>query len=302
MKKFFCFSGRANLPLAKKVAKNLGVKLGKIQIEKFADGETHVNVKENIAGKNVVVFQACSTPANENLIELLIILDALKRLKPRKIFTCLSFYPYRRQERKIEAGESVTAELVAKLIETTGVDRVLLLDLHSSLVKKFFKISTKELSAFSLFVNYFRKKKIKNLTVVAPDQGAIGKNKKLAQALGAKLAYISKSRQRKHDVVAKIQIHGNVLGKNVIMLDDEISTGSTIIKAVKLLKEEGAGDIYIAAVHPVLAGEAVKKLNKALIKEIIVTDSIYLPKEKTGKKIKILSVAGVFSIVVKNFL
>ncbi|MEW6407732.1 MAG: ribose-phosphate pyrophosphokinase [Patescibacteria group bacterium] len=300
-KNFFLFSGLANLGLAKKIAKNLKAKLGKIQIEKFADGETYVNICEDIKKKNVAVLQSCSFPANENLMELLIILDAIKRLKPKKILVCFPFYPYRRQEKKTEKGESVTAELVAKLLETAGADRILLLDLHSKIVKKFFKISALEASAFELFAEYFKKKKIKNLSVVAPDLGALNLNKKLAKNLDASLAYIKKSRGRKHDIIAKAKIYGNIKGKNVIMLDDEISTGGTLIKAVKLLKKSGAHDIYIAATHGVLAGKAIKKLAKSPIKEIAITDSIYQPREKRIKKIKILSVAEILAEALKNY-
>lgn len=295
------FSGQANADLAKKIAKNLGAKLSKIQIEKFADQETYVNIQEEVRGKNITVMQSCSSPGNENLMELLIILDAVKRLKPKKILVCLPFYPYRRQERKIEKGESVTAELVAKLIETAGADKVLLLDLHSKVVKKFFKVPVIEVSAFDLFVDYFRRKKIKNLVVVAPDKGALNLNRKLARKLKARLAYISKTRQRKHDIVTGMKIYGQVAGKNAILLDDEISTGGTLIKAAQLLKKSWAKNIFIAVTHPVLAGRAVKNLAKSPIKEIVVTDSIYLPKEKRIKKIKVLSVAGVLAEALKNY-
>lgn len=305
---FILFSGLVNLDFAQKIAKNLGVKLGKIQIKKFADNETYVNVQENVRNKNVVVLQSCSNPANENLMELLIIIDAVKRLAPCQILVCLPFYPYRRQEKKIETGESITAQLVARLLETAGADKVLLLDLHSKVIKNFFKIPIFEATAFSLFVEYFKKKNLKNTIVVAPDRGALNLNKKLAQNLKCEYVYISKTRARKHDVVAEIKISGNVKNKNVIMLDDEISTGGTLIKAVNLLKKSGAKDIYAAATHGILAGEAVKKLAKSSIKEIVITDSIYLPPGKrilstsleTGKKIKILSVAEVLAREIKK--
>lgn len=301
-KNFTFFSGKSNLNLAKKVVGNLGIRLGKIQIEKFADKETYANIQENAKNKNVVVLQSCFFPANENLMELLIILDAVKRLKPKKILVCLPFYPYRRQEKKTEKGESVTAELVAKLLETAGADRILLLDLHSKIIKKFFKIPAIEVSAFELFVEYFKKKKIRNPLVVAPDRGALNLNRKLAKELKADLAYIEKSRQRKHDIVAKMQVYGDVFGKNVIMLDDEISTGGTLMKAARILKKSKAKNIYIAVTHPILAGKAVKKLNKSAIKEIITTDSIYLPKKKKIKKIKVLSVSGILAEKIKENL
>ena len=305
----FLFSGTSNKPLAQKVARELKIKLGKIEIKKFSDGETYINVLENIEGENCYVLQSGSNPANENLMELLIIIDALQRLKPKKIIVILPFYPYRRQERKVEMGEAITSELCAKLLKASGVNKLIVLDLHTKKVESYFKISFKHLTAFNLFVDYF--KKLKGQTpanisgsdpcwiVVAPDEGAFDVNNKLAKKLGLESCYIKKSRERKHDKVARMELTGEVKGRNVIILDDEINTGGTLMKVAFTLKQKGAKKVFFACTHGVLSGEAINKLQKSEINEIVITDSIYLPKENIFGKIKILSVANLIAGEIK---
>lgn len=295
----FLFSGTSNILLAKKIAKELKIKLGKINIEKFSDGETYINIEENVQGKNCYVLQSGSNPGNENLMEALIIIDALKRLKPKKIIVVLPFYPYRRQERKVEKGESVTAELCAKLLKTAGVNKLIVLDLHSKKIEKYFSVSFNHLTAFPLFIDYFKKKKLKNTRIIAPDEGAININKKLAKELGFETGYIKKSRAGKHDIVEKMDLIGEVKDKNVIILDDEINTGGTIMKAATLLKKRRAKSIYFACTHGVLSGNAASKLQKSKIDEIIITDSIYLPNKQNFGKIKVLSVAKILAKTIK---
>lgn len=292
------FSGTSNHPLAQKLAKELKLKLGKIIIKKFSDGETYVNILENVRNKNVFVLQSGNSPANENLMELLLIIDALKRLKPKKITAILPFYPYRRQERKIEKGEPVSAELVVKLLQTAGVDKVITLDLHSPKIKKFFKIPVLEFSALPLFVNYFQRKKLKNFLVLAPDQGALGRSKKLAKVLKIPLVKAFKKRFQ-HDQVTKAKIMGEIKNKNIIIIDDEVNTAGTVVKLVRKLKSQKVKEIFLIFTHSVLSGPAIKCLKQAPIKEIITTDTINLPKEKRLKKIKIISVA---KILAKNYL
>ena len=295
----FLFSGTSNKPLAQKVARELKIKLGKIEIKKFSDGETYINVLENIEGENCYVLQSGSNPANENLMELLIIVDALQRLKPKKITVILPFYPYRRQERKVESGEAITSELCAKLLKASGVNKLIVLDLHTKKVESYFKISFKHLTAFNLFVDYFKKKNLKNTIVVAPDESAADVNSKLAKKLGFESCYIKKSRERKHDKVARMELTGEVKGRNVIILDDEINTGETLMKAAATLKQKGAKKVFFACTHGVLSGEAINKLQKSEINEIVITDSIYLPKENIFGKIKILSVANLIAGEIK---
>jgi len=297
------FSGTSNLPLARKIAKNLKIKLGKITVKRFADDEIYVNIRENVVGKECIVIQSCSTPGNEYLIELLIIVDAIKRLQPKKIVVLLPFYPYRRQEKKIEKGESITAELVAKLLHSVGIDKLIVLDLHSKVIEKFFKFPFRHITALSLFVEYFKKqikkKTRKDFIVCAPDRGALTLNLKLAQKLGLETTFIFKTRARRHDVVMGMKLMDHVENKNVIMLDDEISTGGTIVLASRLLKKNNAKDIFVAVTHPVLSGNAVKKLARAPIKQLIVTDSINLSKEKKISKIKILSLSKILAEEIK---
>ncbi len=293
------FSGTSNKPLAQKIARELKIKLAKINIKKFSDGETYVNVKENVKGDDCYILQSGSNSANENLMELLIIVDALQRLKPKKITVILPFYPYRRQERKVESGEAITSELCAKLLKASGVNKLIVLDLHTEKVEKFFKIPFKHITAFDLFVDYFKNKKLKDTIVVAPDEGAFGINNKLAKKLGFDACYIKKSRERKHDRVAKMELTGEIKDKNVIILDDEINTGGTLMKAATILKQKGAKSIIFACTHGVLSGKAALKLQKSKIDEIIITDSIYLPKEKNFGKIKVLSVASLIAGEIK---
>lgn len=294
------FSGRSNKPLAQKVAKRLKISLGKVDIEKFSDGETYVNVKENVKNKICYVLQSGSNPANENLMELLIIVDALQRLRPKKIIAILPFYPYRRQERKVEKGEAITSELCAKLLKTAGVSKLIVLDLHTEQVTKYFKVSFDHLTAFDLFVDYFKKKNLKNTIVVAPDEGAANVNSRLAKELGLSSCYIKKSRKKKHDVVEKMELTGEIRNKNIIILDDEINTGGTLIKAAAILRQKGAKFICFACTHSILSGNATLRLQKSKIDEIVVTDSICLPKENIFGKIKVLSVAGVLAEGIKN--
>lgn len=289
------FSGNGNLPLAKKISKVLGIKLGKIEIKKFADGETYVNVKEDIKAKKVCLCQSCSFPTNENLMELLIMIDAIKRLSPKKIVALIPFYAYRRQEKKVAPGESITADLVARLIEEAGVDKTILFDIHSPKILKFFKKSVKNVSSLPLFIQYFKKKRIKNLKVMAPDKGAFSINKKFAGSLGVACDYLKKSRKGKHDIVPFMELASPVFGKNIIMLDDEISTAGTLIKASELLKKAGAKKIYVAVTHGVFASPAISRLKRSPLEEIIITDSIFQPKEKSLKKIKILSCAKILA-------
>jgi len=294
----FLFSGTSNPKLAQKISKLAKIRFGKIDIKRFSDQEIYVNVKENVKGKNVFVLQSCSTPGNEYLMELLILIDALKRLRPRKITAIIPFYPYRRQERKVERGESVTAELVARLLETARVNKVVLCDIHSEKILGFFKIPVAHLTALSLFVNYFKKKNLKDAMVIAPDQGALQVNRKLAKNLGIPVTFIKKSRMRKHDVVPRMEVPKEVKNKNIIMLDDEINTAGTIVKTAQLLKKQGVKNIYMAATHTVLSGPAIQRIKKSPIKEIIVTDTIAIPKQKQIKKIKIVSSAGLFSSLI----
>lgn len=293
------FSGTANPRLARNIARISKSKFGRIYLEKFSDSEIYVNIKENIKNKDCFIFQSCSNPTNENLMELLIIIDAAKRLKPKKITAVLPFYAYRRQERKIEKGESVTAALVAKLIEAAGADQAILVELHSTKIESFFKIPTTNVRTLPIFHRYFKNKlkRLKDYVVVSPDRGAKEQSLALAQALKIGHVLITKSRPS-HEKVKIEKITGHVADKNIIMLDDEINTAGTICKVSYALKNLGAKNIFVAATHGIFSKDALANIALSPIKEVVVTDTISL-KKKT-KKIKTISVANLISKTLKN--
>lgn len=294
-------SGKSNLKLAQALAKETGLKLGRILIERFSDGEIYVRVQENIKGKEVFVLQSLHYPAGEKLMELLIMVDALKEMAPKKITAILPFYAYRRQERKSKEGESATAALVARLLEAAGITAAVLVDIHSEKILDFFKVPVINIETAALFADYFKKLKLKNAVVVAPDLGALGDAQNFAQRLNLTATYIVKKR-RAHDAIGSMELFGEVAGRNVIIIDDEIDTAGTILEAACLLKAKGAKDIYVCATHAVFSGPAITRLKKAPVKQIIVTDTISLSSEKIkalDKKLKIISVAPLVAGSVK---
>lgn len=303
LKNSILFSGSSNLSLAKRVAKDLNISLGKITIKKFSDQETYINIRGKIKNKKVFILQSCSAPANEFIMELLIIIDAIKRLHPKSITALIPFYGYRRQEKKTEKGESITAQLVARILETAGINKVVLLDIHSKKILKFFKIPVIHLTALPLFVKYFLKQNQKNIIIIAPDRGASARAKYLAKELKIPSFFITKSRSKKHDVVSKIKLQKplELKNRNVIIIDDEINTGGTIIKVIKFLKKQGIKNIWLAFTHPVLSKNAIQKLKKAPIKCLITTDTIYLPIKNRIKKLRILSVSKIISEGIKSW-
>src|SRR3989338_80132 len=293
------FSGSANPKLAEGIANHLGIALGKIKIERFADNETYVQFLENIRGKDVFLVQPTCNPANEHLMELLIMIDAAKRASAGRITAVMPFYGYRRQDRKTESREPITAKLVADLLTAAGADRVVVIDLHSGQVQGFFNIPLDNLTAEPLILNYLRSKKLPNLTVVAPDVGSAKGARDFSRLLNAEMAVISKKRGV-HDEVETVSLIGEVAGRNIAIIDDEISTGGTIVNAAKILKENGAGDIYVAVTHAILAGNAMEKLDAAPIKELIVTDTIPIADERIIGKIRVLSVSEILSKAIGN--
>lgn len=297
-------SGQSNLPLARKVAARLKLPLGKITISTFSDGEKYVNIKEELKGNEVFVFQSGSYPANENLIELLMILDAVKRLGPKKIIAVIPFYPYRRQERKVEKGEPISAQMVARFLKISGVNKVIVIDLHHPVIKDYLRVPVKEILPLSVFAKYLKKKSLKNFIVLAPDEGSIKRSGKFAQLLKLPLVTMKKKRAG-HDQVAEADffVKGgrslDLKGKNVIMIDDEINTAGTLVESAKKLKKELIKDVYFAATHAVLSGPAIRRLKKSPLKEIMVTDTILFPPEKKIVKIKVLSVAKLIAQEIK---
>lgn len=291
------------MALARELAGILNWPLGRMVLSKFSDGETYINITDNLANKNVFVLQSCSHPCNENLMELLIIIDAIKQLKPAKITVLLPFFAYRRQEKSTKTGESITARLVARLFETAGADKVFTVDIHTDKILDFFKIPTRNIEATPLFAGYFKKLNREKLVVMAPDRGAIPDVKRFAKKIMAQVAWAEKRRDAKHDKIASMKFYGKVRGKDVLIIDDEINTAGTLCEAARLLKKSGAKNIYAACTHPVFSGQAISRLKNSPIKEVIVTNTIWLPPKKArplAKKLKIISIAPILASAINK--
>ncbi|MDE1888658.1 MAG: ribose-phosphate pyrophosphokinase [Planctomycetota bacterium] len=287
------FSGNANPALAKKICEHLSIQLGDASVGRFPDGEIDLKVNEDVRGADVFLIQPTCPPVNENLTELLIFMDCLKRASATRITAVLPYYGYARKDRKDEGRVPITAKLVANLITEAGADRVLTVDLHAAQIQGFFDIPVDHLLAFPVLSKYFERLKADDLVVVTPDVGGIKLVRNYSKKLGVKMAIVDKRRVGPDETEIGFVI-GEVANKNVVMMDDLIATGGSIAQASKVLKERGAKDIYVGATHPVFCGAAVEKLSAAPIKEIVVTDTIPLNEKakSLGDKIKILSISG----------
>ena len=285
------FALSSNRPLAQKIADQVGVELGKVSVTQFSDGEIKINIDESIRGDHVYIVQSTSYPVNDNLMELLIMIDALRRASAKTINIVLPYYGYARQDRKAQSREPITAKLVANMITQAGADRVLTLDLHAAQIQGFFDIPVDHLLGAPLLANYFLENnfKDKDIVVVSPDHGGVTRARKLAEFLHAPIAIIDK-RRPKANVAEVMNIIGDVKGKVAVLIDDMIDTAGTITLAAQALQDAGALEVYACCTHPVLSGPALDRLNASVIKEVVVTDSIQVPEEKTGGKIVQVSV------------
>ena len=294
-------AGNSNMELAQKIADYIGVNVANCQVTTFSDGEISVNINETVRGCDVFVVQSTNNPVNENLMELLIMIDALRRASAGRITAVIPYYGYARQDRKANARDPITAKLVANIITAAGADRVLTMDLHAAQIQGYFDIPLDHLLGGSLLANYFNKKNIEDLVVVSPDLGSVTRSRKFANQLDGEvpLAIIDK-RRPKANVCEVMNLIGDVNGKNVIMLDDMIDTAGTITNAANALKEFGAKDIYACCTHAVLSGPAIERIENSAISELIVLDTIRLPKEKEIDKIKVLTVAEMFGEAIKK--
>jgi len=293
------FSGNANVKLAAAIAKMLRKPLGKIDVGRFPEGEISVRVQENVRGADVFVVQPTCPPSNENLMELLIIIDALRRASARRITAVLPFYGYARQDRKDRPRVPITAKLVANLITTAGANRVLTMDLHADQIQGFFDIPVDNLQAAPVMVDHFRKKKIPHLVIVTPDVGGI----KLARHYAAKLRVplaIGDTRRTGPPETTAMNVIGVVEGKNVLLVDDMIATGRSLVEAVKFLKSKGAGIIYACCSHPVFSNPAAELIRNSDIQEVVVTDSIPLLNPELNRKVSVLSVANLFGEAIRR--
>ena len=299
MNKTVIFSCNSNKKLAKDICKYLGVSLSNSLVSHFSDGEIRVEIKENVRGKDVFVIQSNCPPVNENLMELLVVLDALRRASAYRITAVIPYFGYARQDRKDQPRVPITAKLVANILTVAGANRVLTLDLHAGQIQGFFDIPLDHLYAVNSFLEYFNKKKLDNLVIVSPDVGGIKMARAYAKKFKAELAIVDK-RRNSPSATEVMHILGNVKGKNVIIVDDIISTGSSLVEAAKALKKSGAKKIYAAITHGILSNNAVEKLNKSQIDSLMISDSIPLPKEKKSRKIKVVSMGKLFAEAIKR--
>lgn len=292
------FSGNATKKLAASICDCLNLSLGDALVSHFPEGEIHVQINENVRGKDVFIVQSTCSPPNDMLMELLILLDAARRASARRVTAVIPYYGYARQDRKDKPRVPITAKLVANLLVTSGASRVLTMDLHAGQIQGFFDIPVDHLYSINVISKYFASKKIKNLAVVSPDIGGIRMARAYSKVLNAPLAIVDKRRENASEIKV-MNIIGEVKGRNVVIVDDLVSTAGSLLEASLALKKEGAKDIYAAVVHPVLAGPAIERLKKSPIKEVVVTDSIPLNGKKLSK-IKVLSVAPLLAEAIKR--
>ncbi|EIJ80087.1 ribose-phosphate pyrophosphokinase [Bacillus methanolicus PB1] len=285
------FSLNSNTALAEEIARVIGVELGKCSVTRFSDGEIQINIEESIRGCDVFVIQSTSLPVNEHLMELLIMIDALKRASAKTINIVMPYYGYARQDRKARAREPITAKLVANLLETAGASRVITLDLHAPQIQGFFDIPIDHLMGVPILAEYFKNKDFDgDIVIVSPDHGGVTRARRLAERLKAPIAIIDK-RRPKPNVAEIMNIVGHIEGKVVILIDDIIDTAGTITLAANALVDNGASEVFACCTHPVLSGPAIERIENSKIKELVVTNSIALPEEKKSDKIVQLSVA-----------
>ena len=294
------FALNSNRPLAQKIADEVGVELGKLSVDRFSDGEIQINIEESVRGDNVYVIQSTSAPVNDNLMELMIMIDALRRASANTINVVLPYYGYARQDRKARSREPITAKLVANMLQNSGMTRIVALDLHAAQIQGFFDIPVDHLMGAPLLADYFINEGVAaNAVVVSPDHGGVTRARALAEFLKAPIAIIDKRRPRPN--VAKIMnIIGDVKGKKCIMIDDMIDTAGTISKGAQALMDAGAEEVYASATHAVLSGPAIERLDNSPLKQVVVTDSIQLPDEKQIDKIVQVSVAPLIGAAIKR--
>lgn len=285
------FSGNANPELAKEIADYLGVHLGDSKVKSFSDGEISVAIDESVRGVDVYIVQPTCPPVNNYLMELLIMIDAVRRASAARINAVIPYYGYARQDRKTRARDPITAKMVSNLITSAGADRVITVDLHAGQIQGFFDIPVDHLPGVPMLAEYFRSKnQLENIVVLSPDLGGVTRARDLANRLGASIAIIDKSRPEPN-VSEVMNVIGDIQGKSVIIVDDIIDTAGTITQASHVMLERGAKDVYACATHPILSGPALKRLKDAPIKEIVLTNTIPIAKENILPNMTILSVA-----------
>ena len=297
------FSGSSHPELGESLAKELGVKPGNVQLQQFSDGESYVNVLEDVADRHVFVLQSGHVPANDNLMELCLMLRAVKDLGPASLSAVMPFMPYRRQERRVEPGEPVSAELAIKMIELSGATHAIAVDLHATTNETFFDIPLDHLHAWTLLSNAAREHvgSLENLTVVAPDEGSRRQASSVAHELGVPLAVMNKKRPG-HDKVVITDLAGDVEGRNLLIVDDEVCTAGTITAAAERLKKVGARNVYFAVTHPVLTHPGPERLKHSHLDGIFVSDTIPVPETNLNGKIRVVSVAPMIAEAIRKHM
>lgn len=293
------FSGNSNRPLAESIARKLNTSLGDMEVTHFSDGEIYVRYNESIRGKDVFLIQSTNYPVNDNLMELLIMIDAAKRASAGRITAVIPYFGYARQDRKAKSREPITAKLVANLITSAGADRVLTMDLHCLQIQGFFDIPLDNLVGGPTLYNYFKPKVDDDFVVVSPDIGSVSRARKVATRMDAKIAIIDK-RRPKANVMEVMNIIGEVKDKNCLMIDDMIDTAGTIVQGAIALKEAGAKEIYACCSHGVLSGPAIERLAASPITELAMLDTINIPQEKLLPIFKMISTAPIFASAIEN--
>ncbi|MEH7094865.1 ribose-phosphate diphosphokinase [Neobacillus vireti] len=284
------FALNSNQELASEMAALLGCELGKCSVSRFSDGEIQINIEESVRGSEIYLIQSTSQPGNEHIMELLIMIDALRRASAQIVNVVIPYYGYARQDRKARSREPIAAKLIANLLERAGADRVITMDLHAPQIQGFFDIPVDQLIGVPILAEYFENKGLEDIVVVAPDNGGVVRARKMASSLNAPIAFIDKRRPRPN-VAEIMNIVGNIEGKNAIIIDDLIDTAGTITLAANALVEKGAKAVYACCTHPVLSGPAISRIQSSAIKELVVTNTIELPVEKRIDKLTSLSVA-----------
>jgi ribose-phosphate pyrophosphokinase len=295
------FTGNSNKSLAKSICHKLGVSLGDANVSTFSDGETRVEIKENVRGMDVFIIQSTCSPINTSLMEILIMTDAFKRASADRITAVIPYYGYARQDRKAEPRTPITAKLIADLLTAAGTSRILSVDLHAAQIQGFFNIPVDNLYATPILLEYIKSEYSQNdLIVVSPDTGGVVRARAFANRLGAQIAIVDKRRDKPNESEV-MNLIGNVEGKMAIILDDMIDTAGTMVQAAQAIKDGGAIDVVACCTHPVLSGPAIKRISTSVLKEVIVTDTIPLQeKAATCDKIRRLSIAGLLSEAIKR--
>jgi ribose-phosphate pyrophosphokinase len=286
------FSGSANVSLAKEVARYLGMDVGPMVRKRFADGELYIQIQESIRGCDVYLIQPCCNPVNDNLMELLIMIDACRRASARQITAVIPYYCYARADRKTAGREAITAKLVANLITEAGADRILAMDLHSAQIQGYFDIPLDHVYGSPVIIDYLASKNLSDIVVVSPDVGGVARARAFAKKLDdAPLAIIDKRRQA-HNVAEVVNLIGDVKGKTAVLVDDMIDTAGTILEGARLLRQEGARQVYACATHAVFSEPAISRLSSGLFEEAIVTNTIPVPESQRFEQLTVLSVAN----------